>query len=112
MKPNNLILRCLAERDGDVWVASCLDFCLAAQGDTFEEAKVKLEAMIEEYVYDATVGEDKEHGPELLSRRAPFSTIAKFHAYRMLNYIGMLKDGMHRLFNESLPLGPCHHGHV
>lgn len=112
VRPSELVLRCMAERDGDVWVASCLDFCLAVQGDSFQEVKGKLEEQIAEYVYDATVGEDKEHGPELLLRRAPAGAMLKYHAIKALNHIGMFKDGVRRLFNESLPLGPCNHGHV
>jgi predicted RNase H-like HicB family nuclease len=70
VKPTDLVLRCYAEKAGDQWQAFCLDFCLAAQGDTLSEAKEKLESMIAEYVYDALAGEDRDFGPQLLSRRA------------------------------------------
>ena len=67
------------EHDGNVWVASCLDFCLAAQGESFEEAKEKLEDMISEYVYDATVGEDRDHAYILLTRKAPFISFVRYY---------------------------------
>ncbi|MGH8558166.1 MAG: hypothetical protein ACRESZ_12030 [Methylococcales bacterium] len=46
MDPKQLIVKCYAGQEGDCWVAICLNFNLAAQGDTFEEVKTKLEAMI------------------------------------------------------------------
>jgi hypothetical protein len=49
----------------------CLDLCLAAQGDSFEEAQAKLDSMICTYVEDATVGEDRDFGADLLRRPAP-----------------------------------------
>jgi hypothetical protein len=52
-------VRCYAEQEGDCWVAVCLSFNLAAQGDSFGEVKTKLEAMLAEYVHDALAGEDK-----------------------------------------------------
>ncbi len=68
MKINTLILRCYAKYDEGQWIAFCLDFDLAAQADTFEQAKTKLENMIKEYVFDALVGEDKEYAEQLLTR--------------------------------------------
>lgn len=50
VNPKELIVKCYSEQDGVCWVAVCLDFNLAAQGDSFEEVKIKLEAMITEYV--------------------------------------------------------------
>jgi predicted RNase H-like HicB family nuclease len=112
MKPTQLVLRCYAERDGDVWVASCLDFCLAAQGDSYEEVREKLEDMINEYVYDVTVGEDSDHAYILLSRKAPFATWVKYYIAKVQIHIGMLKHASKHLFTELLPLAPCNHGHA
>lgn len=106
MKPNDLILRCIAHKDGDVWVASCLDLCLAAQSETLPEAKQKLEAMISEYVYDALVGEDKEYAQQLMSRKAPMLEWVKYYYFLSLIKLGGMKDGIHQLFTEPLPLTP------
>lgn len=38
---------------------------------TAQEALDRLDAQIKEYIYEATVGEDKEFGEELLSHKAP-----------------------------------------
>ena len=55
-----------------MWVALCLDFDLAAQGETFEEARNHLDGMITEYVADALTGPDRDHAASLLNRRAPW----------------------------------------
>ena len=112
MKSTELVLRCLAERDGNVWVASCLDLSLAAQGDSLDEVKKKLEQMIFEYVLDATVGEDREHADVLLNRKAPLASWIKYYFVLAQRKIGMLKDASRHLFTEALPLGPCNHGHA
>jgi predicted RNase H-like HicB family nuclease len=79
MNPKQLIIKCYAEREGDVWGAHCLDFNLVAQGNSFEDAKARLESMITEYVYDALVGEDRFYVSQLLSRRAPLSAWLKYY---------------------------------
>jgi len=73
MHVNNLILRAYATKKDGLWVAVCIDLCLAAQGDTLEEAKEKLHSQIVDYVYDACVGEDKAYVEQLLKRKAPLS---------------------------------------
>lgn len=71
MSPEKLIMKCYAEQEQDCWVAVCLNFNLASQGDSYGEVKTKLESMIAEYVYDAPAGDDKAYSAQLLSRRAP-----------------------------------------
>lgn len=39
MKTHDLIVRCLGKKDGDQWVVVCLDYSLAGQGETLDEAK-------------------------------------------------------------------------
>jgi predicted RNase H-like HicB family nuclease len=65
MNPKQLIIKCYAKQEEGVWVAVCLDFNLAAQGDSFDEAKAKIESMIAEYVYDALAGNDTTYAPQL-----------------------------------------------
>jgi hypothetical protein len=83
MNPTDLIVKCYAEQEGGCWVAVCLNFNLASQDDSFEAAKVKLEGMISEYVYDALAGEDKPYAAQLLSRRAPLSSWLKYYLIRL-----------------------------
>lgn len=113
MKPTQLILRCYAERVGEQWQAFCLDFCLAAQGDTFQEVKQKLEGMIAEYVYDALSGEDKEYAEQLLTRRAPLYDWLKYYCYFALIKTGAFHEEVRRLINSPIPLEPsARHRHA
>ena len=104
MRPEQLIVKCYAEQDGGCWVAVCLNFNLAAQGDSFDEAKVKLESMIAEYVYDALAGEDKPYAAQLLSRRAPVSTWLRYYLIVAQIY---LCHSTGRTFDETMPLIPA-----
>ena len=65
------LVRIYGEKHNDHWALVSLDFGVAAQGKTVEEALSRLDEQIKEYIYDATVGEDKEFEKELLSRKAP-----------------------------------------
>ncbi|WP_430229964.1 hypothetical protein [Nitrosomonas communis] len=111
MKPNDLLLRCYANKEGNQWQAFCIDFGLAAQGDTFKEVKEKLNAMIREYLYDALVGEDKVYADQLLKRKAPFKQIATYYYYVAMYRSGVFKNGLHKLFKEAMPLVPQHLTH-
>ena len=112
MKPKNLLLRCYAHKQDDQWGAFCLDLCLAAQGDSFEEAKAKLDSMIGEYVYDATVGEDKGYAEQLLSRKAPLDQWATYYLYKVLIAVHAKRNDLTKLFKETLPLVPYNHRHA
>ncbi len=79
MKSNDLLLSCYFERDGDQWLGFCLDFSLVAQADTLQQAHKKLLDQIEEYVYDVTVGQDRQHAGYLLRRKAGWKYWAKFY---------------------------------
>ncbi|WP_019864993.1 DUF1902 domain-containing protein [Methylovulum miyakonense] len=104
MTPNQLIIKCFAEQEADYWVAVCLDFNLAAQGDSFEEVKTKLEAMIAEYVFDALAGEDKPYAAQLLSRHAPLSSWLRYYFIKLKI---TLLHGAGRVFDETMPLIPA-----
>lgn len=112
IRTKNLMLRCYANKHGDQWQAFCIDLCLAAQGDSFPEVKQKLDQMMLEYVYDALAGEDREFADQLLNRKAPFSQIATYHLFGLLHRVGLLRDGIHKLFKEPMPLVPQHHAHA
>lgn len=107
MQPQDLILRCYAERQDAQWVAVCLDFSLAAQDDTLEGAKARLEAQIEEYVFDAIAGEDRAFAEQLLTRRAPWPQWMRYYLIKGLASLGFMQQGVGRLFSEVIPLKPC-----
>jgi len=111
MRPNQLILRCYAERDGALWMAVCLDLSLAAQGDSFEDARRKLDAQIQEYVKDALGGQDEKHAAYLMSqRKAPFAEWARYY---FMKWAVRLARAMHRPapavtpFRERIPMVPA-----
>lgn len=81
MKP-----RCYAEKNGNRWQAVCIDYCLAAQSDTYSEVKQKLQGMVNEYLHDALVGKDRGHAHYLLQRKAPLKFRIKYHLYKIMAY--------------------------
>jgi len=106
MKANELILRCYAEKQDTQWVALCLDLTLAAQADTFEEAREKLAAMVVDYVTDALSVENRPYLSQLIPRPAPLKYWLKFWVYGLRARIGDARDGLWRLFLESYPMLP------
>lgn len=107
MQPTNLILRCYAEHKDGLWQAFCIDLCLAAQGDSFEDVRDKLHSQIVDYLNDALCGEDREFAEQLLNRKAPFSQIAKFHTFHALGRFNHFADQFlngFRRFDEVMPV--------
>jgi hypothetical protein len=96
-------LHCIAKKHDGYWSARCLDFTLYAIGDTPEEATEKLEAEINEYLYDAIKGEFKGHTTDLLLRTAPFSDWVLFYLLygsdRIFNGLDNLVRLKHKLFH-------------
>ncbi|UHQ19506.1 hypothetical protein LVB87_15160 [Lysobacter sp. KIS68-7] len=112
MRANQLILRCYAERSGDIWNAYCLDLSLGSQGDTYADARKKLDEQIEEFVQDVLTGEDRPHAVYLLSRRAPLPMWLKYYAIKALIVVihafGLHAPTSRKRFKEVLPLAPAH----
>jgi hypothetical protein len=113
ISPIGLVVRCFAERKGDQWQAFSLEFGLAAQADSEEDAKMKLEEMIESYVRDALIGEDREHAFELLTRRASRRIYFRYFWYRLHHAMAHVSTRIvdpknHTTYREPLPLEPRH----
>lgn len=79
MKPKKLVLRCYADDTGGYWTAYCLDLTLYATGNSFEEAKYKLDEEIEEYIAAATDGPDAQFIDQLIPRRAPLGAWLRYY---------------------------------
>lgn len=76
-----LEVRCFAEPIGEgAWQAFCVDLDLAAQAESFSSVRRKLDSMIDDYVTDAILGQDREYCEKLLSRKSPLSLRARYHA--------------------------------
>lgn len=108
MKTKDLLLHCYFEKDGDQWIAFCLDFTLVAQAATIKEADEKLRLQIAEYVHDATVGADRQHAAYLLRRRAPLKYWFRFYVtlYRQHRHHTMMASKRRKAAMEPLPLAP------
>jgi predicted RNase H-like HicB family nuclease len=110
MKSNDLILKCYAEQEEGVWVAVCLDFNLAAQADSYQEVKAKLESMISFYVKEALTI-DVAYADQLLNRRAPLTSWIKYYSIVLRNfiheYIHIALNNKHFTFNEIIPMRPA-----
>lgn len=87
MNTVNLLVRCMVRRDGPVWVAVCIDLCLAAQGDTRDAAARALHEQIALYVRDA-VTLDAAHADTLLRRKAPMAERARYVFWRAARRLG------------------------
>jgi hypothetical protein len=108
--PIGFVVRCLLERKGNQWQAFSLEFGLAAQGESAQEVKRKLESMIEWYVRDALVGEDREHAYELLVRRkARWPIFLRYYLAWAASHIVMLRTRFGMIYREAMPLEPPRH---
>jgi hypothetical protein len=67
-----------------LYVAVCVDLTLAAQADSMDEVKRKLDEQIHGYLHDIFNGEDKQHIKDLFPRRAPMNYIARYQWIRLL----------------------------
>lgn len=81
-----LKLRCFAEKQGKLWVAVCVDLCLATQAYTADEAIAKLNAQVDDYLDEAF--SDRRFTQQMLSRKAPLSQRLKYRYYAACMYIG------------------------
>lgn len=103
----SLKLRCYAEKDKDgTWFTACLELCLAAQADTFEEAKKKLHEMIHDYVLEALTI-DREYINDLIPRKSPWHFFVKYYFYSFLSKVLKFKNNFsksHKLYYDALPL--------
>lgn len=99
MKPQQLIMKCYAKQEQGVWVAVCLDLTLATQGETYKEAKRKLEEQIIFYLEEAL--QDTAFGGQLLSRKAPLTL---WLTYYFIKLSTVLTHKTSVIFDEILPL--------
>lgn len=107
MKADRLLLKIYGEQNEGQWSLICLDFSLAAQADTLNEAKSLLETQIKEYLQDALSGQDREHARALLSRRAPLKYWAKWWFGTSLNWLGLHTSQREDTRKMPIPLVPA-----
>ena len=78
-----LKLKCYAQRYGQRWQAVCVDLDIAADGESFANAKESLATCIELYLEAVAESPPEEHA-RLLSRRSPLHVRFKFTVLTML----------------------------
>lgn len=74
-------VRCFIHRDEGLFVAHCIDLSLAAQADSMEEARHKLDAMIKDhlqYVVELVREGDMIAAKQMLERKSPLSIRLKY----------------------------------
>lgn len=106
MKPASLLLRVYGEKSEGQWSLVNLEFSLAAQADTLEEARSILESQIKEYLHDALVGQDRPYAAELLRRPAPAKYWIKYwmsQAREVFSHSGSKE----KAYREALPMVPA-----
>ncbi|MBD2816742.1 DUF1902 domain-containing protein [Xenorhabdus sp. Flor] len=98
-------LRCMAYRQGDIYIAACLDLSLAAQADSIDDAISKLESQVDDYLEE--INSEPKYAEQLLNRKAPLSIWLRYYLYRsvffILKIIGRLRQhtDSFRLFDEQ-----------
>ena len=100
-----LIARCYIKKAGNLWVAVCIDFCLATQGESREEAKLKLEEQIVFYVEEAL--NDEVYGYQLLNRRSPISNFLVYYLIKAINAVKLTHifcKNTATVFSETMPI--------
>ena len=102
MNPEKLIVRCMAWQESGLWVASCIDLMLAAQGDTLNDAKARLHTQITQYVNEA-VTVDSAHSESLLSRRAPLRDQIRFTFWRAVSHRPRVRRTLGAVVRRVLP---------
>jgi hypothetical protein len=103
MKSEQLILKCYVEPEEGAWVAVCLDFNLAAQAESSDAARRKLEAMILSYVREALTV-DREYADQLLTRKAPWPAWVRYYLHV---WLARLSQHSGNAFHEVMPLRPA-----
>lgn len=106
MKPASLLLRVYGEKSEGQWSLVNLEFSLAAQADTLEEAKTLLESQIKEYLHDALTGQDRAYASDLLRRPAPVKYWFKYFVSQFCKRISAPRSS-EKAFREALPMVPA-----
>lgn len=94
-------VKCFAFGRDDRWQALCVDFDLAVQGASLEEATRLLDAAVQAYV-EAAAAEAPAAAARLLRRSAPLAVRAKLELDHLLSKLGASEDRAYRM-DVALP---------
>lgn len=95
MKSLPLFLRVYGERTNGVWSLICLEFNLAVQAESLNEAKQKLRSMVKTYITDALSedGPNRAFASTFLRRRAPTIFWLKYYVFSVVYWLRGNKGG-------------------
>ena len=79
------MLRGMIYREGDVFIAACIDLTLASQASSPEEAFRKLNCQIEDYIKEAA-SEPKYALDLIKNRKAPLSWFLKYYYIKFRSF--------------------------
>ncbi|HFD81038.1 MAG TPA: DUF1902 domain-containing protein [Gammaproteobacteria bacterium] len=112
MRARDLKLRCYAEQNHDgSWFGICIDLNLAADGDSLEEVRRKLDDQVRDYIEEA-LGDDVAYIDDLIPRPAPLPFRIRYHYIRFLCWLDRMRKGGggcdgHSLLSLGMPLKPA-----
>jgi hypothetical protein len=107
MQPKRLLLHILGSRQDGQWTLLCLDFDLAVQSASLEDAEARLKSQIKGYLKDALGGDDVEHARTLLRRKAPARYWAMYYLYSILGHFRRNGRNGHISRHEPIPMVPA-----
>jgi len=98
-------VRCFIHREEELFVAHCIDLSLAAQADSMEEARHKLDAMIQDhlrYVMELVKEGDIHTAKEMLNRKSPLSIRLAYGRIYFMHKIRASVETIGKTWRESL----------
>ena len=106
-KPHHFVLRCYGYKDKrGKWYGVCLELNLAAEANSVDELRKKLNEMIGSYIDTVLDTGDKASIPDLFRRRAPLMDWLYYGIIRLNQYIRQIPDKM--TFDEIIPFNLAH----
>jgi hypothetical protein len=104
-KSNSLVVRCLAFKENQQWVAICLPYALCVQAERLEDAKRLLHDQMVAYLQEALIGPDRVHQKALLRRSAPLKYWIFYWVSWFLNLFRSHQNQLNK-FTERMPAVP------
>lgn len=79
------LVRCYVKKEGALWIAVCIDLCLAAQAGNKVQSKANLKEQIDDYLMEAY----SENTYTVPNRRAPLGQRATYYIASVLSQVQM-----------------------
>ena len=107
LRPSKLVLRCYGHQvKAGKWYGVCLDLNIAAEAETSNQLKDKLNDMILGYIDTVLDTDDNGSIGALLSRRAPLKDWVVYYFFKLLISIRKLPNDI--IFKQFIPFHLAH----